>query len=87
MGLYNVLYVPEIAKNLVSVSAMTGKGAEVLFENNKCYVTKDQKTMNIGHLTNSNLYVINTEPDFANVQRPEITNMLTRYHRRKWLLV
>ena len=67
MGLYNVLYVPEIAKNLVSVSAMTGKGAEVLFENDKCYVTKDQKTMNIGHLTNSNLYVINTEPDFANV--------------------
>ena len=67
MGLYNVLYVPEIAKNLVSVSAMTGKGAEVLFENNKCYVTKDQKTMNIGHLANSNLYVINTEPDFANV--------------------
>ena len=46
---------------------MTGKGAEVLFENDKCYVTKDKKTMNIGHLTNSNLYVINTEPDFANV--------------------
>ena len=67
MGLYNVLYVPEIAKNLVSVSAMTGKGAEVLFENDKCYVTKDKKTMNIGHLTNNNLYVINTEPDFANV--------------------
>ena len=66
MGLYNVLYVPEIARNLVSVSAMTGKGAEVLFENDKCYVTND-KTMNIGHLTNSNLYVINTEPDFANV--------------------
>ena len=56
MGLYNVLYVPEIAKNLVSVSAMTGKGAEVLFENDKCYVTKDKKTMNIGHLTNSNLF-------------------------------
>lgn len=67
MGMYNVLYVPEIAKNLVSVSAMTGKGAEVLFENDKCYITKDEKTMNIGHLTNSNLYVINTEPDYANV--------------------
>ena len=67
MELYNVLYVPEIAKNLVSVSAMTGKGAEVLFENDKCYVTKDKKPMNIGHLANSNLYVINTEPDFANV--------------------
>ena len=67
MGLYNVMYVPEIAKNLVSVSAMTGKGAEVLFENDKCYVTKDKKTMNMGHLTNSNLYVINTEPDLANV--------------------
>jgi hypothetical protein len=51
VGLHNVLYVPEIAKNLVSVSAMTQKGAEVLFENDKCYVTKDGKTMNIGHLT------------------------------------
>ena len=38
MELYNVLYVLEIARNLVSVSAMTGKGAEVLFENDKCYV-------------------------------------------------
>ena len=35
MGLFNVLCVPEIAKNLVSVSAMAGKGAEVLFENEK----------------------------------------------------
>ena len=65
MGLYNVLYVPEIAKNLVSVSAMTRNAAEVLFENDKCYVTKDGKTMNIGHLINSSLYVINTEPDCA----------------------
>ena len=67
MGLYSVLYVPEIAKKLVSVSAITQKGAEVLFENDKCYVTKDEKTMNIGHLTNSNLYVVNTEIDYANV--------------------
>ena len=67
IGLYNVLYVPEIAKNLLSVSAMTQKGAEVLFENDKCYVTKDGKTMNIGHLVSSKLYVVNTEPDCANV--------------------
>ena len=67
MGLYNVLYVPDIAKNLVSVSTMTQKGAEVLFENDKCYVTKDGKTINIGRLLNNNLYVINTEPDCANI--------------------
>ena len=53
MRLYNVLYVPEIAMNLTVTG---GKGAEV-----------SKKTMNIGHLSNSNLYVINTEPDFANV--------------------
>ncbi len=62
-----MLYVPEIAKNLVSVSAMTQKRAEVLFENDKCYVTKDSKMMNIGHLISSNLYVVNTEHDCANV--------------------
>ena len=67
MGLYNVLYVPEISKNLLSVPAMTQKGAEVLFESDKCYVTKNGVTMNIGHLISNNLYVINTEPHCANV--------------------
>ena len=67
MGLYNVLYVPEISKNLLSVPAMTQKGAEVLFESDKCYVTKNGVTMSIGHLISNNLYVINTEPHCANV--------------------
>jgi hypothetical protein len=66
-GLYNVLYVPEIAKDLVSVSAMTQKGAEVLFKNDKCYARKSGKTMNFGHLIRSNLYAVNTKPDYANV--------------------
>ena len=46
--LNNVLYVLEITKNLLSVSAMTQMGAEVLFNDGKCYVTKDGKTIHQG---------------------------------------
>ena len=46
--LNNVLYVPEISKNLLSVSAMTQMGAEVLFNDGKCYVTKNGKTIHQG---------------------------------------
>ena len=100
MGLHNVLYVPDIAKNLVPVSTMTQKGAEVLFENDNCYVTKDGKTMNIGRLINNNLYVINTEPDCANIASSKASlevwhcryghinyKYVNGYHKRKWLLV
>ena len=67
MGLSNVLYVPEISKNLLSLPAMTQKGAEVLFESDKCYVTKNGTTMHIGHLISNNVYMINTEPQCSNV--------------------
>ena len=43
--LNKVLYVPDITKNLLSVSAMTQMGAEVLFNDGKCYVTKNGKTI------------------------------------------
>ena len=45
--LNNVIYVPEISTNLLSVSAMTQMGADVLFNDGKCYVTKDGKTIHL----------------------------------------
>ncbi|CAB4021584.1 Retrovirus-related Pol poly from transposon TNT 1-94, partial [Paramuricea clavata] len=64
--LNKVLYVPEITKNLLSVSAMTQMGAEVLFNDGKCYVTKDGRTISIGHINDSQLYMVNTE-DYAHI--------------------
>ena len=49
--LNNVLYVPEITKNLLSLSAMTQMGAGVLFNDDKCYVTKDGKTIYLGQIS------------------------------------
>ena len=59
--LNKVLYVPHITKNLLSVSAMTQMGAEVLFNDGKCYVTKDGKTIQLGQIIDSKLYMVNTE--------------------------
>lgn len=64
--LNKVLYVPEITKNLLSGSAMTQMGAEVLFNDGKCDVTKDGRTISIGHIIDSQLYMVNTE-DYAHI--------------------
>lgn len=45
--LQNVLYVPDLSKNLVSVTAMTRTGAEVYFDEKKC-IKNDRKFV-IGH--------------------------------------
>ncbi len=61
LALNKVLYVPEITKNLLSVPAVTQMGAEVLFDNGKCSITKDGRTINIGHIVDNKLYTLNTE--------------------------
>ena len=38
LTLNKVLYVPDLSKNLLSVSAMTQMGAEVLFNDGKCVI-------------------------------------------------
>ncbi len=40
---------------------MTQMGAEVLFDNGKCSITKDERTINIGHIVDNKLYTLNTE--------------------------
>ena len=60
LELQKVLLVPELTKNLVSVTAMTN-GAEVKFDKNKCVVSKDDRTVTIGHILEGKLYQVNTE--------------------------
>jgi hypothetical protein len=38
LNLHKVLFVPEIKKNLLSVPAMTQMEAEVIFDDEKCYI-------------------------------------------------
>jgi hypothetical protein len=41
--------------------------AEVIFDDEKCHIIKNGKTINIGHLLDSKLYVVNTQPDYVNI--------------------
>ena len=60
LDLYKVLYVPKLAKNLLSVPAMISMGAEVKFKNEECVVSKEWKDYVIGKLVNGDLYTVNT---------------------------
>ena len=35
--------------------------AEVIFDDEKCYIIKDEKTVRIGHLIDNKLFVLNTQ--------------------------
>ena len=43
LTLNKVLYVPNLSKNLLSVPAMTQMGADVLFDEGKCIISKNEK--------------------------------------------
>ena len=65
IALNKVLFVPKLAKNLLSVHAMTKMGAEVTFDKEKCVILKDNKKFTVGHILDGKLYRVNTH-EFAN---------------------
>ncbi|CAB3988289.1 Retrovirus-related Pol poly from transposon TNT 1-94 [Paramuricea clavata] len=81
LNLHKILFVPEIKKNLLSVPAMTQMEAEVIFDDEKCYIIKNGKTINIGHLLKSKLYVVNTQPDYVNITTTKVPT-LREWHCR-----
>jgi hypothetical protein len=60
LELHKVLYVPKLAKNLLSVPAMASMGAEVQFDDKKCIISKERKDYVIGKLVDGMLYTVNT---------------------------
>jgi hypothetical protein len=57
-NLNNVMYVPDLRSNLLSVGKITDKGSTVIFENNKVYILdKDGKEIMIGQKINHLYYV------------------------------
>jgi hypothetical protein len=58
VNLNNVMYVPDLRSNLLSVGKITDKGSTVIFENNKVYILdKDGKEIMIGQKRNHLYYV------------------------------
>eukprot|EP00794_Sanderia_malayensis_P016468 gene16468-18105_t len=76
LTLENVLFVPKLRKNLMSVAAMAKKGAEIKFDKETCTVIKDERTLVIGHIVDDRLYKVNTA-DFVNVATSKDEKKLT----------
>jgi hypothetical protein len=58
VNLNNVMYVPDLRSNLLSVGKITDKGSRMIFENNKVYILdKDGKEIMIGQKRNHLYYV------------------------------
>lgn len=88
--LTNVLYVPDLSKNLMSVAAITEKGGEVIFSKNKVIVSKDGHTVFEGCKNENRLYTVKLI-DVRNQQKAHVaekystnTNMENNelWHRR-----
>ena len=60
------MFVPELTKNLLSVSSIAKNGDVVKFDEQKCIVSKEGKNITIGNIVDGKLYRVNT-PEFANV--------------------
>ena len=81
LALDKVLHVPQLAKNLLSVPALTQTGAKVLFDKEKCLVIKDDEVHTIGRVKDGKLYKVNSPAicnEFANVSKEEHLPHLTR---------
>ena len=59
---------------------MTRMGAEVLFDDNKCTVSRDGTTITVGHIVSNKLYMVNTE-ECANLAA-NTTPSLEEWHNR-----
>lgn len=61
--LKNVLYVPKITTNLLSVSAIAKKGGKVFFSGSTCHVyNRNDVKILVGQLSTNNIYKVKLEP-------------------------
>lgn len=51
--LNNVLHLPDLEKNLLSVHAMTKLGASVKFKGNECRIMRNSKLLGTGNIQKS----------------------------------
>lgn len=77
----NVLFIPELQANLLSVSRIAGAGKKVTFEGNKCVITNpDGKTLAETTAENG-IYKLHSEWDTCNLARGDQTQAIL-WHRR-----
>jgi len=81
----DVLYVPTLTGNLLSVKKLTSKGKKVEFTDNQCFIRHNKKLLAVGKLE-SNLYKLSCKQksEFANVAKSEAKHQdcIHLWHRR-----
>ena len=62
IALCDVLYLPDLEKNLLSVHAIVKLGASVKFDSGRCQITQNSKLLPIGEMQ-WKLYILKIVPD------------------------
>ena len=77
--LENVLYIPKLDGNLLSIIKMVQKGICVEFKNNKCTISKNNKEIGVGYV-HGNIYTLKTniEKLYKTIEKGDIK----LWHRR-----
>ena len=65
-----VLYLPELEKNLLSVHAMANHGATVTFKENRCEISRNSKILAMGEIEGK-LYILKTVREHVNVAKEQ----------------
>ena len=69
IALKNVLYLPELKRNLLSVQAMSKLGATVVFKEDECRISKDSRLIGIGTM-HGKLYMLKViSEEYVNVMK------------------
>lgn len=77
----NVLYVPVLEENLLSVRKLTKEGFEVYFKNNTCSINKNNKVVALADML-GNLYKLRTNNKALVVTEKHNRDCLHAWHRR-----
>lgn len=81
--LKDVMYVPELSTNLLSVSTITRNGGEVLFTENEVIVKKEDKEVMRGSIGRNGLYEVNLSTDIEESSHKALkTESAENWHRR-----
>ena len=79
VSLRDVLYVPDLEKNLLSVRAMVKLGANVMFTGDKCEVTRNSKLLAVGEIVGK-LYMLKiVQNEEVNIAKDESNLKLWHY--------
>ena len=79
MALRNVLHIPNIKINLISVALLGKAGIKVIFENNEVILTKNNILIGNGRC-NHELYMLNTHNDITT--STYLTESISLWHAR-----